>query len=62
MPEYTSELIERAAEAAHEANRSYCKSIEDFSQAHWPDAAQWQLTQRSGSDLCAECAGVSIPQ
>lgn len=30
------------AEIAHEANRIYCASIDDFSQEHWDDAPEWQ--------------------
>ena len=31
-----------AAQAAHEANRAYCQSIGDDSQAAWADAPEWQ--------------------
>jgi hypothetical protein len=27
---------------AHEANRVYCESIEDYSQRHWEDSPAWQ--------------------
>jgi hypothetical protein len=34
--------IETAAHAAHEANRAYCRSLGDVSQAPWDDAPEWQ--------------------
>ena len=33
--------IERAAIAAHEANRAYCTAIGDDSQVPWVDAPEW---------------------
>lgn len=30
------------AEVCHEANRAYCKSIGDYSQASWDEAPNWQ--------------------
>ncbi len=30
------------AQIAHEQNRIYCESIDDFSQEHWDDAPEWQ--------------------
>jgi hypothetical protein len=36
------ELIERAAETAHEVNRRYCAGVGDFSQVPWRDAPKWQ--------------------
>jgi hypothetical protein len=36
------DAVVAAAGAAHEANRSYCQSIGDFSQPKWKDAPQWQ--------------------
>lgn len=36
------EQINRAAEAAHEANRVYCESHGDRSQPRWGDAPGWQ--------------------
>jgi len=35
--------IEIAA-IAHEANKIYCESIDDFSQPTWDDAEEWQRT------------------
>jgi hypothetical protein len=40
-PDYAA-IVDRAAEAAHEANRKYCASIGDMSQPSWADAPQWQ--------------------
>lgn len=34
--------IQQAAEICHEANKAYCNAINDYSQAHWNDAPQWQ--------------------
>jgi hypothetical protein len=34
--------IEQIAELTHEANRLYCRSLGDNSQAPWSDAPQWQ--------------------
>ena len=34
--------IEQIARIAHEANRSYCHSINDHSQTQWGLAPQWQ--------------------
>lgn len=39
MHEHNVELI---AEAAHEVNRAYCRSLGDTSQPAWPDAPEWQ--------------------
>jgi hypothetical protein len=36
------EVIERAARAAQEANRAYCKAIGDDSQTPWSEAPDWQ--------------------
>ena len=38
----TEEAMMLVAEVAHEANRAYCKSIGDFSQASWKEAPKWQ--------------------
>lgn len=35
-------IIEAAARAAHEVNRTYCKAIGDDSQVNWEDAPEWQ--------------------
>lgn len=35
-------IEERIARVCHEANREYCKTIGDNSQAEWKDAPQWQ--------------------
>lgn len=34
--------VEAAARAAHEANRAYCIAIGDTSQPSWDDAPDWQ--------------------
>lgn len=34
--------VEAAAEAAHEANRAYCRALGDLSQPSWQDAPEWQ--------------------
>lgn len=34
--------IEACARAAHEANRAYSRSLDDFSHAAWDDAPEWQ--------------------
>ena len=36
------DIIERAAKAAHEANRAYCEAIGDLTQVAWDDAPEWQ--------------------
>lgn len=36
------EKVQLIAEMAHEANRSYCRSIGDDSQPSWNDAPGWQ--------------------
>lgn len=38
----TLELIQSAAQAAHEANRAYCQYLGDLSQEHWENAPLWQ--------------------
>lgn len=35
-------LVELIARAAHSANRGYCQSLGDFSQATWDEAPEWQ--------------------
>lgn len=37
-----NKLLERAAKAAHEANRVYCEGLRDMSQLRWEDAPAWQ--------------------
>lgn len=37
-----SEVIWRAAKAAHEANRVLCLALGDTSQPKWDDAPEWQ--------------------
>lgn len=37
-------LLERAACAAHEANRVLCAALGDNSQPSWADAPEWQKT------------------
>lgn len=37
-----SKIVERCAEAAHEANRIYCASMGDGSQVPWAEAPEWQ--------------------
>lgn len=34
--------IKTIAQVAHEANRSYCRTIGDYSQLPWNDAPEWQ--------------------
>jgi len=34
--------VEQMAKVVHEANRAYCETIGDNSQASWEDAPQWQ--------------------
>lgn len=42
-PKFTAEQIEKAAEAAHEANRAYCRDVlMDNSQVPWAEAPTWQ--------------------
>ncbi len=36
------EVVEFAAQAAHEVNRVYCLSLGDDSQPHWEQAPDWQ--------------------
>jgi hypothetical protein len=36
------ELVEKAARAAHEANRAYCGTMGDYSQESWEEAPKWQ--------------------
>lgn len=36
------ENIESIAKVCHEANRAYCQSLGDFSQAPWDTAPRWQ--------------------
>lgn len=38
----SADLVLRAARAAHEINRAFCKSIGDSSQPSWEDAPDWQ--------------------
>lgn len=35
-------LIERIAQACHEGNRAYCRSLGDFSHDPWDEAPEWQ--------------------
>lgn len=35
-------IIDLIAEVAHETNRIYCQTINDFSQPRWIDAPEWQ--------------------
>jgi hypothetical protein len=35
-------LSEQIAQVCHEANRAYCRTIGDYSQASWDEAAEWQ--------------------
>lgn len=41
LPNYV-QIVEAAAQAAHEANREYCLTIGDTSHKPWADAPQWQ--------------------
>lgn len=40
----TDRFIQAAAQAAHEANRAFCRAIGDQSQPSWDDAPAWQRT------------------
>lgn len=46
------EVVFKAAGAAHEANRVYCRAIGDDSQPPWEKASQWQKD--------SACAGVEM--
>ena len=35
-------VVARVAQIAHEVNRAYCQSQEDYSQVHWAGSPQWQ--------------------
>ena len=35
-------VISNAAKVAHDANRSYCQTLGDFSQEPWETAPEWQ--------------------
>jgi hypothetical protein len=37
-----AEMIDSAAQLAHEANRAFCQSIDDYSQPVWDEAPDWQ--------------------
>jgi len=41
---FMDEHILAAAQAAHEANRTYCQSLGDNSQVPWAEAPEWQKT------------------
>lgn len=41
-PDHAPVPIEYIARVCHEANRGWCESIGDDSQASWDDAAPWQ--------------------
>lgn len=54
-----SEQVEIAAQAAHEANRSYCIAIGDDSQTPWPEAPEWQkASARLGVRFIVDHPGV----
>lgn len=38
----STEVIVQIAMVCHEANRAYCRSIQDNSQVPWADAPDWQ--------------------
>lgn len=42
MTDISNEVIDRIAEACHEVNRAYCKSLGDQSQPNWYWAPEWQ--------------------
>lgn len=45
-------VVERAAKAAHEANRVLCLALGDTSQPKWEDAPDWQKkSARLGAEL-----------
>lgn len=37
-------LVEQIAKIAHQANKAYCETIEDYTQPNWEDAPDWQKT------------------
>lgn len=39
---FSSEWVQAAAAAAHEANRAYCRFLGDFSEFHWERIPDWQ--------------------
>jgi hypothetical protein len=48
-------LVQRAAKAAHEANRVLCLALGDTSQPAWEDAPDWQRNSAySGVSMIAE--------
>jgi hypothetical protein len=48
-------VIERAARAAHEANRVYCEALGDDSQVAWESAPEWQRqSARRGVEFIME--------
>jgi RyR domain len=42
--DYTILQTRACAQAAHEANRAYCRTLGDQSQPAWDDAPDWQQT------------------
>ena len=40
--EERNRIILLIAQIAHEANKAYCESINDFSLVHWKEAPEWQ--------------------
>lgn len=52
---------EQIAIVCHEANRTYCQTLGDFSQLPWSDAPEWQReSARMGVDL--HCMGDFGPE
>lgn len=42
FPKWSPEVIRTVAQICHEANRDYCESMLDHSQARWEEAEDWQ--------------------
>lgn len=39
---FSPQAIDGIAQVCHEANRAFCKTIDDFSQPSWEEAPEWQ--------------------
>jgi hypothetical protein len=35
-------IVENSAQVCHEANRTFCQTLNDYSQLSWHDAPEWQ--------------------
>ena len=57
------EVLERAARAAHEANRVVCLALGDDSQPKWEDAPSWQKDSAvAGVEQVAKHPGITPEQ